>query len=114
MICYKTRLASVEGVSVFFCRRGWSDGVHAGLAGADFDHPLVIGNKYLAINDMSYSRRATRLQEKPAALVSNDDLELPLGKEIEDVFGCAIKFCVPALWSTRLATTKTKICKSPA
>src|SRR5271155_2175247 len=74
------------------------DRVRAGFAGADPDGFLDVGYKYLAIADAArLGRAADRLDRRSEVVVRNDDLDLHFGQEVDDVFGPAIKLCVPLL-----------------
>src|SRR3954466_349253 len=90
------------------CQRFWvndmhqettpSDGVDAGLAGADAYDLLDVGHEYLAVADAAGLRRlADRLDGAFDGFVAEHNLDLHLGQEVDDVLGAAIELGVAFL-----------------
>src|SRR3546814_20426350 len=85
-----------------------SDGVAAGLAGADADRLLDAGYEDLAVADApSAGRRLDRLDRAFGQRVLDHDLELHLGQEIDDVFRAAVELRMALLAAEALGDRKS-------
>src|SRR3974390_2295183 len=77
-----------------------SDRVHAGLPSSDPDGFFECGDEDLSIANAPGLGRATdRLHRFLNHVVAEHNLDLPLGKEIKDVFGPAVKLGMALLAS---------------
>ena len=81
----------------------WSDGINAGLAGADADNLFDIGDEDFSVADAPGLRRlADRIDDGLRVLVGQYDLDFDLRQEIDDLFSSAVEFRVALLTAETL------------
>src|SRR5947207_529109 len=105
LIIFKASLAVVIERIPLSCGReiieaGGSDGVQSGFPGSDPNGFFDIGDEDLAVADpASLGGTTDRLDGFLDHVVAEHNLDLHLGKKIDDVFGSAIKLGMPFLAS---------------